>query len=145
MNRNPRSHIAIGCAFFVLVAALGCSPAASTGMIRGTVTLNGTPLEEGAIQFTSLDGSVPTAGARIENGKFETDAALSKYRVQIESNIMRGPHGENPDLSKKVDKFAERESFKLIKLVPDKYNTHSKLELEVKSDINEPRFELTSE
>jgi hypothetical protein len=130
------------CLCMLLIASLGCSK--KPPIVRGMVTLDGQPLEEGAVQLSPLDGQAPTAGAQIVNGKFETRAALSKYRVQIESNVILGPDGKKIDKNKKVDKYSSRDEAVVKKLVPDKYNSQSKLELDVKAGLNEPVFDLQS-
>jgi hypothetical protein len=128
----------------VLIAMAGCSKGPPMGVVNGTVTLDGQLLEEGSIQLTAVDGSAPTAGAQIVCGKFETRAAITKYRVQIESNVLRGPGGKKPDPNKKVDKFSDNPGFSVVSLVPAKYNTHTTLELEVKPGLNEPIYKLIS-
>jgi hypothetical protein len=132
------------CIIGMLVAAIGCSKGPPVGTVQGTVTLDGKPLEEGSIQLTAVDGRAPTAGGQIVNGKFETNAAITKYRVQIESNVMRGRDGKKPDPNKKIDKYADNQEFTVVSLVPEKYNTKSTLELDVKAGLNEPRFDLTT-
>jgi hypothetical protein len=144
---NHRALLAFcagGCIMCVLSALSSCSNGPAQGVIRGTVTLDGVPLEEGLIQLTAIDGRAPTAGAQVVNGKFETRAAITKYRVQIESNVMRGPNGEKPDPTKKVDKYAARQDWAPVALVPDKYNKFSKLELDVQPGVQEPVFDLKS-
>ncbi len=130
------------CLCTLLIASFGCSE--KPPVVRGTVTLDGQPLEEGAVQLSPLDGQAPTAGAQIVNGKFETRAAISKYRVKIESNVILGPDVKKFDKNKKVDKYSNRNEVVVKKLVPDKYNAQSNLELEVNAGLNEPVFDLQS-
>jgi hypothetical protein len=76
------------------------------------------------------------------DGTFETRAAIAKYRVQIESNVLRGPGGQKPDPNKKVDKYAAGPELVPVSLVPDRYNKFSKLELDVKPGVQEVSFDL---
>jgi hypothetical protein len=112
--------------------------------VHGTVTLDGRPLEGGSVQLIPINGQAPTAGAQIVNGKFETRAAITKYRVKIESNAITSPDGKKIDKTKKIDKFSDGADL-VKKLVPDKYNTQSTLEVEVKGGVNEPVFDLKSQ
>lgn len=58
----------------VCFVALGCSGegrGAKRAAARGTVTVDGEPVESGMIQFTPSEGNTgPVAGAVIENGKY---------------------------------------------------------------------------
>jgi hypothetical protein len=144
---NHRSSLAFcagGCIMGVLAMVAGCSGGANEGIIRGTVTLDGKPLEKGDVRLTAIDGRAPTAGAQIENGKFETRALVAKYRVQIESNVLRGPGGQPQDANQKVDKYAAAQDAAPVSLVPDKYNKFSKLELDVQPGVQEKTFDLQS-
>jgi hypothetical protein len=132
------------CLCAVIIAQTGCSKGGPAGVVHGTVTLDGRPLDEGTVQLSAIDGQAPTAGAQIVDGKFETRAAVNKYRVKIESNIAVGPDGKKVQTGKKINKYAPQPEFTVKQLVPDKYNTNSNLELDVKSGLNEPKFELTS-
>jgi hypothetical protein len=143
-HRSPLLACGAMCLCAVLIAALGCSKGRAVGEVRGTVTLDGKPLEEGTVQLSALDGQAPTAGAQIVNGKFETRAAITKYRVKIECNIAVGPDGKKIETGKKMDKYSPRPEFTIKQLVPDKYNANSELELDVKSGLNESRFDLTT-
>jgi hypothetical protein len=139
VDRRSQLLISIGaCLCTVVVAVLGCSKGPPVGIVRGTVTLDGQPLKEGAITFTPLDGQSSTAGARIADGKFETRASITKHRISITSVVVTIPGG------KKIDKFSDRNQFVETVLVPEKYNTKSTLEWDVKSGLNEPHFDLKS-
>src|SRR5262245_50486369 len=130
------------CALVVLM--LGCSRGRQVGDVHGTVTLDGNPVEDGAVQLSPIDGQAPTAGAQIVHGKFETRAAIAKYRVKIESNVALGPDGKKLETGKRIDKYASTPQFTVKQLIPDKYNTNSELELDVKSGLNEPHYDLRS-
>jgi hypothetical protein len=85
-----RSRIGLGAVLLlVAIVAVGCSRGDPQGRraITGTVTLDGTPLAKGNIQFQSDQPSGPTTGAVIAAGKFSipTEKGLppGKYRVRI--------------------------------------------------------------
>lgn len=72
----------------LLIVAAGCSRGDGRVAVSGTVTLDGAPLASGAINFRPAEGlQANSAGARIENGRFElpADAGLlpGTYTVVI--------------------------------------------------------------
>ena len=68
----------IGCAFLVA----GCGGAS----VEGEVTLDGKPVENGAITFTSADLRGPSAGAQITAGRYRVeDITPGEKVVQIVS------------------------------------------------------------
>jgi hypothetical protein len=83
--------------FFILLLLpvfIGCSNNNPQGRVsvRGEVTLDGQPLEQGNISFLSLSGSEPkvATGAPIKNGKFSLPAEHGlipdqEYSVQFRS------------------------------------------------------------
>jgi hypothetical protein len=73
--------------------------------ISGTVTLNGQPLKDGNIEFSSVAGSTPMmmTGVKIKDGKFETTAA----------------HGLIPSQTYTVKFFAMEEAAGEFELTPN--------------------------
>jgi hypothetical protein len=73
---------------FLIVAASGCGPDNPLGRkaLSGTVTLDGSPLEKGTIEFQPLDGGVQS-GDLISAGKYfipaHQGATPGKYRIVI--------------------------------------------------------------
>jgi len=137
----------ISTAFFavmIAVATVGCGgggPPSGRLPISGDVTLDGQPLDQGAIQFEPFDKtSKLNAGGVITNGKFQiaTEQGLppGKYKVVINSvpkdtrkaeDIMNNP-GEPP---------AER--------IAAKYNTESAEVVEVVGGGKKNQFSFKTE
>lgn len=78
----------------ILLAAVaiaqGCGPKTDRLSLSGDVTLNGAPLDNGSIRFSSTgDGSLQSTGAVIVDGAFvipvEKGLLPGKYRVEINS------------------------------------------------------------
>jgi len=73
---------------FLIAATNGCGPDNPLGRkpLSGTVTLDGSPLEKGTIEFQPLDGGVQS-GNLISEGKYSIPAhqgaTPGKYRVVI--------------------------------------------------------------
>ena len=82
---NYLALIAIG---FLIAATSGCGPDNPLGRkpLSGTVTLDGSPLAKGTIEFQPLDGGVQS-GDLISEGKYaipaHQGATPGKYRVVI--------------------------------------------------------------
>jgi hypothetical protein len=114
--------------------------------ISGTVTLDGQPLAEGAIQFSPAGGATAgpavSAGALIEGGRFSIDREHGlipgSYRVGVNAaaptSAQAGPAGPG---GKPVARAAE--------LIPAKYNAETTLTAQVqKGGRNRFQFDLRS-
>lgn len=107
------------------------------GAIKGTVTLDGAPVERGSIYFTlqPTDGaqSLVTGGA-IANGQYRLSAAngpaVGRNRVEIHGLFKTGKKIAKPlgMPGEMVDEYVER--------TPPRYNSESTLECEVKPGNN---------
>jgi len=83
-------NLAVGCALIttMLVGSLGCGRDDGRLAIRGSVKLDGQPLEQGSISFASVAaGSKSTTGGPITNGEYSISAEdgleAGAYRVTI--------------------------------------------------------------
>ena len=70
--------------------------------VRGTVTLDGAPLNDGAINFQPVDmGAANTSGAGIDQGRFEIPAARGlkpgKYQVSVHAFKPSGRMVQDPE------------------------------------------------
>ena len=99
-DRSPHSKVLRNITFALLLFALvGCSRDGRLAA-SGTVTLDGKPLESGAITFKPAPGSEGhSAGESLENGQFQLAGTWGfkpgKYFVTIQSFADR-PHGCGP-------------------------------------------------
>jgi hypothetical protein len=121
----------------ILLSALaigGCSADSTTPRdtfprvaVAGTVTLSGTPLPQGKIQFDPAGGTKgPTAAAEISGGKFSIEQPQGpvpgKYKIMISSRPpVKIKEGEPPRGMPKLDP----------ETIPPQYNSKSTLEKEV--------------
>ena len=118
---------------WLLLAIAGCTSKDPYGRlpITGNVTLGGTPLDKGMIQFLSSDASqkAPLTGALIQGGKYqvprEQGLASGSYRVVISAPEATKSNDPNapPDM-KAAPTARER--------IPPAYNRDSKQTIEVK-------------
>src|SRR5215212_9187307 len=133
MLRNMYLWVALS--VFSVIVACGCSGKPQMGDVQGTVTINGQPLSEGAVRFIPVDGTTPTTGGTIRDGKFRVTVPVAKQRVEISANVI--------DREKTPPK-ATNDQIVMKKLVPSRYNSESKLEINVVAGLNEPVYELTA-
>jgi hypothetical protein len=133
------------CSFggILLGLAAGCSDSTPTDSLArvpvwGTVSLNGTPLTQGTVQFEPAPGTKGvTAVGEVSDGKFSIEKTIGpvpgKYLVKISSRPgAKLKAGEAPGGVPKPDP----------EMVPPQYNTKSKLEEEVKAGGSSFEFAL---
>ena len=132
----------------VIAAMSGCSQPEDKlprQAVRGTVTLDGKPLEKGQISFIpEVQGANPVSGGSvISAGSYSIpqDKGLTpgKYKVAINAaaDVPALAAGEAPGAPPKAKS-------KAAPLIPAQYNTQSTLGAEVKSGTNTINFEMTS-
>lgn len=118
----------------VLIAA-GCDNG-SNARVTGTVTVDGAPLDKGAIRLVPLDGKSGTAGAEIENGEFYIEKApATAVRVEISAPRVVGKRKAYDDPQSPVIDVTKE-------TLPEKYNVRSELKKDVTKGENEFNFDL---
>ena len=101
---------------------MGCGQAGpKLSKIKGKVTLDGAPLEEGSIAFIPTDGKGVTSGGKITKGEYTADVPYGDKRIEIRARKVIGskPAYEGVADSPMQDIFVE--------LIPLKYNAESTL------------------
>jgi hypothetical protein len=142
MNTHRLSYFVLSLA--VVLAPIGCSRSKDDlprEPVAGTVTMDGKPLPEAAIQFTPTGETKATgAVAKVEDGKFsiprEEGLVPGTYMVSIS-------HAEQQEIKSKKATGSLSKSTKLgPEKIPARYNTQSKLTAEIKkggvSDLSFP-------
>lgn len=126
----------------VIVVVTGCSPEAGPKTMRvwGDVMYDGKPIEEGAIDFVSTDGSAP-AQAQIKAGRYDLPApsgpvAEKTYRVEIIALAKTGKSLPNV----MGDGAPTMES--LYNTIPPRYNTGSTLKATISPDTSKNQFDF---
>jgi hypothetical protein len=120
----------------VVLPMWGCNSKPAQSTVKGAVTLDGQPLENGLIDFVSIDASVPTAQSTISAGKYEVLVPPGEKRIEIRAPKVTGKKKmyDTPD-SPTVDVVTE--------LLPKRYNVDSTLTMTVSEGEQEKSFELT--
>ena len=120
----------------------GCGEIEDRGEVRGTVRLDGQPLDEGAIQFVPTEGNPgPPAWTTIRNGTFhipaQTGPSIGKHRIVVNSIKATGRKLPPPiPGSEPVDERVET--------IPKRYNKESTLQREIKQGENVIDLDLES-
>jgi hypothetical protein len=120
-----------------LVALAGCGDNSGLVEVKGTVTLDGAPLEKGAISFTPVDRKTRTAGANIVAGSYSAQVPVGTMKVAISAGKVVG---KKP----LYDRPGSRERDVIEEMVPAKYNEETELRLEVKPGGMEKKWDLIS-
>ena len=139
-----KKYLLLLCSTFVFVGfVIGCKPPNPDGRlaITGTVAVNGTPIQEGAIAFEpSGSPAVKTpSGAAIINGK---------YSIPADKGLVAGEYTVRIHGSRNTGKVDESDPMKPViyeQLVPEKYNTFSKEKVTVDAGATKFDFDLQVE
>jgi hypothetical protein len=122
----------------VSLLAAGCGPAAvQTGMVSGTVTLDGNPMPEGDVFFKGPDSKMGTFS--VVNGQFSGECQPGSYRVEIMAYRNEAPPADPTGY------VPPTESVSKVNFLPAAFNTDSTMTAEVKAgENNEFKFEVKS-
>jgi hypothetical protein len=130
------------CASIIAILAIaGCGLSSDRLQVTGTVALDGVPLDEGSIRFTSASGEgLIASGATIQQGEYmvpqEKGLAPGTYRVEISAPDTSGKLVYPPSVPgepKLPPTAAER--------IPAEYNSKTSQTIEVSAD-GENHFEF---
>ena len=129
---------AVRAVLFLLAAIAlsgGCG-GSGAGEVSGTVTYDGKIVEQGTISFVPADGSGPTSGAAITDGKYSVQKVpVGKAKVTIEGVKSTGKKKMYDDPKAPLVQTSED-------YIPAKYNKTTELLYEVKSGLQTKDFEL---
>jgi len=138
--RLPHLCVAVS----VLVGSIGCDNNSGPfrAAVRGCVTLDNVPLEQGSINFFPTGTTRgPATGTQINNGLYELSAAqgpaIGQARVEIVSTKATGRR--RPDVRNPGNTLNE-----MIALVPPRYNRDSTLTAHIRTGNNVVDFHLKS-
>jgi hypothetical protein len=137
MNIGARqwSGIAALVGGLALVVA-GCGPAMST--VSGNVTVDGKPLEKGAISYVPADNQGSPVTVDVAGGKYELQILAGKKMVQISAPFLKEKKKryEGPDAP--YDEFFDES-------LPAKYNSETTLTFDVQPGKNTKDWAVESQ
>ena len=134
-----RRHFLCGFLSLTLSVLTGCgggeakTDVGPTGTVSGTVTLKGSPLSKGRINFTNTKGAVGGSGALGEGGAYQLDEPLPVGEYDIFVSFEFSP-----------DALKDGGTAELLKSIPKKYRSAktSKLTASVKEGENKFDYSL---
>jgi hypothetical protein len=121
----------------------GCGRQKTTAAVSGIISLDGTPLETGAISFYPISGgstmAAQSAGATIDKGgRYRAEILPGRFRVEITSSRSVGQRKRYEDIpDSPMDDILEE-------VAPAAYNTASTLERDISLDTKTLDFVLQS-
>ncbi|QDU64172.1 hypothetical protein Pan216_50610 [Planctomycetes bacterium Pan216] len=119
-------------------ATIGCggrSDRPETFPVKGTVTVNGTPLEKGTIKFRGDPSNTASTGGEVVDGVFAFDATSGEKLVEIVATRAIPGKFVEPNPGEKVQATEQ--------FIPKEYNRESTLRADVQSEPpNEFTFDL---
>ena len=132
--RNARAWLP---AVLIVVASAGCGGPATVA-VRGQVTFEGQPVEQGDISFIPDPGTDGVSeGAQIRNGQYQLSKGLivGNYSVEIRAwkntgKRVNGPYGETDER---------------VNLLPKQYSKNARLRFTPADDPNRLDFHLTKD
>lgn len=143
MITNNKQRAATRLAIGLLTAAVGLMTfgcGSKKPVAFGTVTVDGKPVEKGAIQFFPITGEGQTAGTMLENGQYRVEVSPGPMKVVINAPKIVGKQKlyNEPD-SPTVDAYKEQ--------LPAKYSSvaTSELKVVIEGQGGEFNFDLTIE
>ncbi|MCL2349181.1 MAG: hypothetical protein FWC50_13100 [Planctomycetaceae bacterium] len=111
----------------------------STYTVTGKVTVDGEPIEKGAIMFAPVDGQTAMGGGAIINGNYTAEVPPGKKKVLVSGGKVTGKE----PLYKIADSPMRD---KLVSVTPMQYNhqTTTNLEAEISGKTENLDFDLSS-
>jgi hypothetical protein len=130
----------LGLGWLLISLALlpGCSGERKLVTVSGTVTLDGEPVESGAILFVPVDGQAQTTGGEIRHGRYSVQVPPGAMKVSLSAPKVVGrkkiyPTPNSPEMPVTVE------------ALPARYNEQTELTIEVTQRGNRQDFRLATE
>jgi hypothetical protein len=117
-------HYYLGLCAVLALLLTGCGPKIVT--VSGNVTLDGTPVAKGVIDFTSLGAEQPPVTADIVNGKYSAKLQTGNKQVRISAMVVTG---QKPEYVGGPMMDVSEES------IPKRYNESTELTLDVQGSM----------
>lgn len=127
----------LAAAMILPFVAAGCAATDGLVPVTGIVTLDGSPVESGSVQFYPTAGDAPTTGAVIANGAFAARVPAGSMKVVIVAPKVVGKR-------KTSDAPGDPEADVLKESIPAKYNTASTLTADIRPGMPALDFALST-
>jgi hypothetical protein len=113
----------------------GCDQGPAVGTVKGTITIDGQPVDGGLIRLVPTDGNSQPADSVVTAGSYSITMPVGEKRVEI----FWAPGGGGT-----VDTASQGAEKAIVQRIPSKYNTESTLTYTVESGQAVKDFSLTS-
>ena len=113
----------------------GCQRGPAVGTVKGTVTIDGQPVEGGVVRFVPADGNSQPADCIITGGAYTVTMPVGEKKVEV---FWAKSRSDAP-----VD-TAGQGNEQIVQMVPAKYNTQSTLTHVVAEGEAQQDFALSS-
>ena len=136
-NVAVTTHVALRSASFLLlmVVPVGCEHGPPKGTVKGTVTLDGQPIDGGVITFVPSDGNSQPEAVTIAAGEYSVTMPVGDKRVEIYWAPSSGQVGDTATQGRE----------QIVQRIPAKYNAQSTLTHTVTKGEARKDFALTKE
>ena len=129
------SYSSLACLAVTFLAALsGCGGGVTTVSLSGQVTYAGEAVDLGTIRFEPLDGKGATAEFPIQAGRYVGEVTPGKKKVVIQGKRQTGVTQPGGPTGPSIPAYED--------FVPEKYNSASKLEVDVTTSKPDADFLL---
>jgi hypothetical protein len=109
------------------------------GVVHGKITLDGQPVANGTVSFVPMGpGGGPACALPLKDGQYASDIkgpVVGKSRVEVRARRQTSAQPQNPEGDWKSG---------YVEAIPDRYNAHTTLEVDVRPGENTFDFELKS-
>lgn len=119
-----------------LVPLAGCGDN-SMSEVAGKITIDGQPVEKGAISFVPVAGDTPTTGGMIEGGRYSVKVPPGEMKVSISAPKVVGTKKIYDTPNSPVMPITEE-------ALPKKFNEQTELRYTVQRGANPKDWELPS-
>lgn len=120
------------------LTSVGCGGESEGVEVQGTVTVNGQPVDNGAITFVPSAGGSKKGGTVIEGGKYTVPAsvglAAGSYKVEILWQKPTGRKYKSDDTGEMVEETTQA--------LPPNYNTSTTLTADLTDETTQKDFSL---
>jgi hypothetical protein len=114
---------------------VGCQRGPEVGTVKGTITIDGRPVDGGIVRFVPADGNSQPADCVITGGAYTVTMPVGEKNVEI---FWAKSASDAP-----ID-TASQGTEKIVQMIPAKYNTQTTLTHVIAKGDEQKDFELSS-
>ena len=123
------------CVLLLSAALCGCQRGPEVGTVKGTISLDGQPVEGGIVRFVPADGNSQPADCVITDGAYIVTMPLGEKKVEV---FWAKSKSDLP-----VD-TAGQGNEQIVQMIPARYNTQTTLSHTVVKGEEQKDFQLST-